>query len=133
MIEIVINNEDIFQKDLSKNQNISLKYLAQIIASLKSSGFITTVAGNKSGYILTKHPSTIQIYDIYRAFNPDVKIASCLDGKGNYKKDSQCAIKEFWAGMNNQIKEYIQSKYLNELSEKPAKIKHEQQDLMFHI
>jgi Rrf2 family protein len=60
--------EGVFQKDISKNQDISIKYLDQIIQSLKVAGLIVNVKGKKSGYILTRKPSEITVYDIHRAF-----------------------------------------------------------------
>lgn len=49
MVEIAKADQKtgIFQKDISKNQKISLKYLDQIIQSLKTAGLIVNVKGKK--------------------------------------------------------------------------------------
>jgi len=67
MIEIALNENQsgVLQKDIAKNQQLSEKYLDQIIASLKVSGLIVNAGGKKSGYILNKPLSEIKIYDIY--------------------------------------------------------------------
>ena len=70
MLEIAMNKEQdgVFQKDIAKNQNISIKYLDHIIHSLKASRLIVNVRGKKSGYTLTREPSEITMFDIHNAF-----------------------------------------------------------------
>jgi len=56
VLEIALNGDanGIYQKEIAKNQEISYKYLDQIMNSLKVSGLITKAAGRKSGYVLTR-------------------------------------------------------------------------------
>ncbi|RPJ74506.1 MAG: Rrf2 family transcriptional regulator, partial [Alphaproteobacteria bacterium] len=80
MIEIALASKvkGIYQKDIAKNQEISNKYLDQIIAALKAKGLIRNLKGKKSGYILNHEPSSITIYDIYKAFEPEILLLDCL-------------------------------------------------------
>lgn len=98
MIEIALNDASVgvFQKDISKNQEISVRYLDHIIASLKAAGLITTVKGKKSGYILTRDASEISLYDIHNAFEAGINIVDCLAVSKQCERELSCASKHYW-------------------------------------
>jgi Rrf2 family protein len=135
MIELAIhgNGKGILQKEISERQDISFKYLDQIIASLKASGMITLAKGRMSGYVITKNPAKISIYDIYKAFEHELIIIDCLAGAGTCKRDRLCAAREFWKDLNNLIIEYMKSITLKELAQKQEQINESEAANMFHI
>lgn len=117
MLEIALNktNHGVFQKIISENQEISLKYLDQIIPALKTAGLISNVKGKKSGYVLTCEPSSITIYDIHRAFEPNVCIVPCLEKNVLCKREKGCAARIFWNGLNITIIDFMKSITLEDL------------------
>ncbi|MEF8811359.1 MAG: Rrf2 family transcriptional regulator [Bacteroidales bacterium] len=119
MLEIALQTEQgIFQKEISEKQKISFKYLDQIIASLKAAKLITNVKGKKSGYILTQNAEEITLYDIYRAFEPDMSIVDCLSESIHCPDENLCAPRDFWLGLNTQIIEYLMRYTLKDLVER---------------
>ena len=66
MIDIAINskNEYVSVKDIAIRQDISKKYLEQIMTMLSKANLIETIRGNKGGYKLTKQPREYKIGDI---------------------------------------------------------------------
>jgi Rrf2 family protein len=140
MIELALTSqkegyqkEGIYQKEIAKNQDISFKYLDQIIAGLKSSGLISTVAGKKSGYRLTRDPDKITILEVYNAFNPEFAVVDCLIDGNNCRKNSKCATRYFWEGLNSIIINYMRSTTINDLAKKQKELNQEPQELIFHI
>lgn len=117
MLEIAVNNSPhgIFQKDISKNQEISNRYLDHIIAALKVAGLITSVKGKKSGYMLTRKPSEISIYDIHKAFEPGINIVDCLAANKQCEQELKCASKRIWDELNKLIVDYLENKTLDDL------------------
>lgn len=117
MLEIALKKSlgGILQKDIAENQNISFKYLDQIISSLKSAGLITNAKGKKSGYILTRAPEKITIYDIYKAFGPEINIVECLSEHIHCPDEQHCASRDFWEGLNSTIISYMEGYTLKEL------------------
>ena len=70
MLELALKSdkeEGTLQKEIAENQDVSLKYLDHIIASLKSAGLIVNAGGKKSGYRLNRPAEEISIYDVYSA------------------------------------------------------------------
>ena len=58
-------------KVIGQRQDISIKYLEQLMAILRSSGFVRSVRGSKGGYLLAKAPNQIKISDLF----------FCLEGR----------------------------------------------------
>ena len=135
MVELALDEKKvgIFQKDIAKKQDISFKYLDQIIAGLKSSGLISTVSGKKSGYRLTRNPDVITVLDVYNAFNPEFAVVDCLIDDENCKKYNKCATRGFWEGLNSTLVKYMRSTTINDLAQKQKELDQEPQELIFHI
>ena len=135
MIELAMhwNSRGVYQKDISERQGISFKYLDQIIASLKTSGLIVNSSGRMSGYILSKDPEEISVYDVYKAFEYELVIIDCLTSEGICKRDRNCAARDFWNDLNNIIIEYLESTKLIDLAQKQRQINDNEVENMFYI
>jgi Rrf2 family protein len=117
MVEIAMNDSGsgIFQKDIARNQEISNKYLDHIIQALKASKLISNVKGKKSGYILTRKPSEITLYDVHNAFEPGICIIECLSGNYECKREPDCKVNGFWKNLNENIVRYFKSVTIEDL------------------
>ncbi|MCX6325747.1 MAG: Rrf2 family transcriptional regulator [Bacteroidia bacterium] len=117
ILEIALDESEsgVFQKDIAKRQKISVKYLDNIIAALKTSGLIVNKRGRKSGYILSRKPVDIKILDIHNAFEPGFVIVDCLSGNYVCDLSKQCCVRDFWLGLNNVIINYFESYTLEDL------------------
>jgi len=112
----------IYQKDISKNQEISNKYLDHIIHALKTSQLICNVKGKKSGYILTRKPSEITLFDIHKAFEPGICLIECLSDTYKCKRHEGCLTIGFWDQLNNLIVNFFKSVTLEDLINKKITI-----------
>jgi Rrf2 family protein len=117
ILEIALDESEngVFQKDIAERQKISIKYLDNIIASLKTSGLIVNAKGKKSGYVLSRKPGEIKILDVYFAFEPAIAVVDCLDGNFNCDLSPKCGVKDFWSGLNNLIINYMEYYTLEDL------------------
>jgi Rrf2 family protein len=117
VLEIALSDstDGIFQKDIAQKQEISVRYLDHIIAALKAAGLITTIRGKKSGYILTRKPGQITLYDIHRAFEPGINIVDCLAVNKSCEKEMTCASKFYWDELNHLIEQYLKSTTIADL------------------
>ncbi len=120
VLEIALNDceNGIYQKDISKNQDISYKYLDQILSALKAAGIVTKAGGRKSGYVLTRKPSEITVYDVHNAFEPGICVIDCVAVNFSCKKENNCALKGFWGDLNNQIINYFKATTIDDLMKK---------------
>jgi len=116
------NTDGIYQKEIAQNQEISYKYLDQIMNSLKIAGLITKAAGPKKGYILTRKPADITVYDIHTAFEPGICVIDCMAPGFPCNRDKFCSLKGFWGNLNNQIIQYFKSTTIEHLIEEQIKL-----------
>lgn len=135
MVELTLayGGKGILQKDISDNQEISLKYLDQIIASLKAAGLIVRIGGRKGGYALARQPQHITTYDIYKAFEGDVLINDCIHDEEMLSQKKFCAVIEFWDGLNTQVIDYLKSTSLADIAERQKKLSQESEELVYMI
>jgi Rrf2 family protein len=74
-------------KDVSKRQNISLKYLEQLIIKLKNAGIVKSQRGPFGGHMLAKRADTITVGDIVRTLENTTAITDCAE-----RQDKLCGI-----------------------------------------
>ncbi|OFX67433.1 MAG: Rrf2 family transcriptional regulator [Bacteroidetes bacterium GWE2_29_8] len=119
MIEIGKDNSGngVFQKDISLNQQISIKYLDHIIHALKVAGLIINVKGKKSGYLISRPANKITMYDIHKAFSPEISVVECVNSKQNCEQAKHCSAQKFWIGLNDNIINHFKSFTLRQMIE----------------
>lgn len=125
VLEIALNNSEsgIYQKDIAKNQDISYKYLDQIINGLKVAGIVSKAGGRKSGYILTRPPEKITVYDVHNAFEPGICVIDCIsDHTAQCKREGICAMRGFWGKLNNKVIRYFKSVTIRDLMDDHIKL-----------
>lgn len=117
MVDLAMNDNGNFisLKDIATRQEISNKYLEQIIAMLNKKGYLETARGNNGGYKLAKKPSEYKIGDILRATEGDLTPIYCLTEEGECSRKENCKTHSFWKGLDNVIGNYVDSKTLEDL------------------
>jgi len=119
MIEIAtfLEPEGKLQKDIAKNQNISLKYLDVIISSLKLKGLIVNSKGKGSGYKLAKPANEISMLDIYTAFE-QIVIVDCINNISFCDRSiHECKARNFWCDFREEFKNILATKSLEQIIE----------------
>lgn len=103
-------------KDISLRQDISIKYLEQIISLLCKSGLLQSTRGAQGGYKLSKKPEEYRVGDILRVTEGCLSPVSCLEKPENLcsRKDI-CPTLSFWTGLEKHIIEYVDSYTLKDL------------------
>ena len=94
---------------ISDFSGVSAKYLEQIIPELKDKGLLTSIQGKYGGYMLTKKPEDISLFDIYSAFSKKVLIDKSIKDKG-LELD-----KLIWEDMEDSLIEKMKSLSLEQL------------------
>lgn len=81
---------------IAKRQDISVKYLEQIIIPLKKAGYIKSVRGPKGGHALTKPPEEITIGEIVRMLEGDISLSRCIENPEICDRSDTCATRDIW-------------------------------------
>ena len=118
MLDIALNSngENVALKDIAARQNISIKYLEQIIGQLCKFGLLKSTRGSQGGYKLTKEPKEYKIGDILRVTEGDLAPIACLEGEDNTcPRSFECITLGFWEGLYAVINEYVDNYTLEDL------------------
>lgn len=114
MEDIAKHDEYVSIGDISKRQNISLKYCERIIAMLTKSKLLLSMRGANGGYKLAKQPNEISIFEILFSTGDQTKLAKCTIGT-NCEKMEKCDAMQVWVKLDNLINDYLQSVTLEDL------------------
>ncbi|MGN0416519.1 MULTISPECIES: RrF2 family transcriptional regulator [Anaerostipes] len=112
-------------KDVSKRQNISVKYLEQIVRQLGICGYLKSLRGPYGGYQLARKPEDYTIYEILKITEGSLQPVACLDDPVNQcERYRDCPTIEIWEGLGKVVYEYLNNITLQELVDH-AKLKGE--------
>lgn len=104
------NGENISLKDVSKRQDISLKYLEQIVNMLSKAGFLKSQRGSQGGYKLLRKPEEYTIGDILRVTEGELAPVSCLEGDADLcQRAGSCPTIKLWKGLYKTVNDYLDS------------------------
>ncbi|GFI55130.1 HTH-type transcriptional regulator CymR [Clostridiales bacterium] len=95
-------------KDIAERQNISKKYLEQIIPIFNKSGILKTTRGSQGGYQLSKTPDKYTVGDILRLTEGSLSPISCAEEEpAECERSGDCAMLPVWQGLYKVINEYL--------------------------
>ena len=95
-------------KEIAERQNISKKYLEQIVPVLNKSDVLKTNRGFQGGYRLSKSPEKYTVGEILRITEGSLSPVACLDQDPiACERSGECATLPIWQGLNRVINEYL--------------------------
>ena len=104
--------------EISKRENISVKYLEQLIIPLKKAHFIKSVRGPKGGHMLAKSPEKITVGDIVRILEGGITLSSCIENPEVCDRTTKCLVRGVWEEttkvMYDKLNSITLSKMINE-------------------
>lgn len=115
-------------RQIAEKQNISDRYLEQLLATLRRGGLVKSQRGAKGGYLLAQEPWQITLLDLVK----------CLEGSEGLNQDGpqistpeQAVVKEIWDEIDQHLKAQLETYNLQNLSEQ--RNNKQQVDLMYYI
>ncbi len=115
MLDLGVHGEDspVPLNDVSKRQNISLKYLEQLTVKLKKAGMIKSLRGPSGGHMIAKPANEITIGMIVRALEEKLGITDCTDNTKNLcgicNMAGDCLSRWVWVEATNAMFECLDS------------------------
>jgi len=127
-LAMAYNENVISLHEIAGSENISEKFLENIISSIKAKGMVKVRRGAKGGYYLAKAPSEITMNEIFNALEADILNREW--DKHDELTIADTVIKKYLLEFQNEISKILNSKTLEDL-----KVIYEKQnpDQMFYI
>ena len=106
-------------KEVARRQDISDKYLENIVKSLVHGGVLSGLRGKGGGYRLTGSPEQYTVADILRLTEGPLAPVACLvPGAAPCSRMSECSTLGLWKGLDRVITEYLEGVTLADLMRK---------------
>lgn len=117
MLELALNFDkgNIFLKDIAKKEEISEKYLSQLVIPLKASGLISSSRGAHGGYRLAKPLSQITLKEIIQVLEGNLSLVECVKNPSVCSRVSKCVTRDIWEKLDGKISGVLNSFTLKDL------------------
>jgi len=105
-------------REIAEKQNISFKYLEQIMAPLRNAGIVESHQGKGGGFSLARPPEDITLEEVYRAFEGSPAPVQCLEEGGTCSLQRVCPSRETWEEIRERILDVLRNTTLRDLEER---------------
>lgn len=92
---------------ISKRQGIPVKYLEQLIRTLKKAQLVSSVRGPKGGHEMSCHPKEVSLGDLVRLFEGQEDLVACISSPDNCPKSADCKVRIAWQEATNAMFEKL--------------------------
>ena len=98
MLDLAAHNtgDPVRLKDVAARQEISDKYLEQIISVLNKAGFVRSIRGPMGGYVLTRRPEEYTVGMILRLTEGSLAPVECTETPGTCDREEECVTRILW-------------------------------------
>jgi len=121
MVDLALANADEFVtiKSIAARQDISVKYLEQIITVLSRAGFVKSARGAQGGYKLAKPAEDYTVGMILRQIEGSLVPVACMEDDPNQcPRCDQCVTLDVWKQLNDAISSVVDHMTLADLAAK---------------
>ncbi|OGP93107.1 MAG: hypothetical protein A2156_08210 [Deltaproteobacteria bacterium RBG_16_48_10] len=102
-------------KEIAKSQDISIKYLEQVIIPLRTVGLVKSVRGSKGGYSLARSPSEICLFDVVEILEGPLYLVDCVRDPKVCKRSPSCVTRDIWGDVSEALHRVLKSITLEEM------------------
>ena len=108
MLDLAIydTGEPVSLKEIAVRQEISEKYLEQIISLINKAGFVVSIRGANGGYRLRQPPKAYTVGDILRVTEGSLAPVSCVEAADCSRRDF-CVTNRVWQKMDEAVTEVV--------------------------
>ena len=103
---------------IAKRQDVSVKYLEQLIIPLKKADFIMSVRGPKGGHMLSRSPDKITVGEIVKVLEGSIDLLECISGHDSCERSENCLIRGVWEEATRVMYDKLNSITLSNVIEK---------------
>ena len=125
LVDIATHQDDGFiaLKTIADRQNISKKYLEQIVPVLGKAGILQANRGFQGGYSLGRPASEISVGEVLRLTEGGLAPVSCIIDDSHVLCDrmTDCPTLPVWQGLGRVINEYLDSVSIQDITDQSAK------------
>jgi Rrf2 family protein len=101
--------------EIAKRQDISVKYLEQLIIPLKKAHYINSVRGPKGGHVLAKPPQEITVGEIVELLEGGINLTDCVENPDTCDRSQTCLTRGVWETATRAMYQELNSITLSDM------------------
>ncbi|HID94193.1 MAG TPA: Rrf2 family transcriptional regulator [bacterium (Candidatus Stahlbacteria)] len=105
-------------RDIAERQEISKKYLEQIVIPLEAAGLVRSIRGVGGGYVLARAPAEIRLDEIVRILGGPLTLIDCVEDPRCCSRVNSCATRDLWRRMADALSRVLEPESLQDLVNK---------------
>ena len=94
---------------ISESQEISGKYLEQVVGTLRRADLITSHKGVRGGYTLSRTPGEINLWEVITALDNHTTLVDCVLEPEVCDRSDDCLTRSIWILLSNRMQEFWKS------------------------
>jgi Rrf2 family protein len=99
----------IYLKDIAERQEVSVKYLWQLINPLKTKGLVNSTRGAHGGYVLGKEPGLISLKEILQVLEGSLCLVDCVDTPSLCERSPSCISRDIWEEASKGLQQMLEN------------------------
>ncbi len=123
MLDLATNEADgpVLLRELAGRQNLSSKYLEQLVGPLRKAGLVKSKRGVKGGFLLAKPPEQIRLLEIVEAVEGPLVLVHCVLHPEGCPRYARCVTTEVWGEVTQNIRDVLRRITLADLMKRQKK------------
>ena len=120
MLELAVGygNGPVAVKDMALRQELSVKYVEHLMASLKNAGLVNAVHGAHGGYVLTRSPGAIKLLEVFEVLDGPLSLVPCAASPEACLRKKACVMRDVWVEAGEAVAGVLGSVTLADMAER---------------
>lgn len=102
-------------KTIASREDISNKYLEQLMTILKTSGLVRSLRGPKGGYMLARAPNEVKLDEVFTVLEGPLVTVECLQHPEFCPRCAECITRQVWSDVQDAILGVLEAISLQDL------------------
>jgi len=134
MVDLALhsNGKPVLVQSIAERQEISRKYLENLLVSLKTAGIVRSLRGARGGYVLARPAEDITMEELVIALEGPPTLIDCLEDPAACHRVDFCATRDLWKEMTLSLRSLLKRTTLADLADR-AKEKIDAAGSMYYI
>jgi len=117
LINLIQNysNKPVNIEKIAKDEGISIRYLENIFTKLRAGGILKSKKGKSGGFMLSKSPSKINLFEIIEILEKDKTLVECLKSGKSCDRIDKCIAKDFYFFISKNIENSLKNITLEDI------------------
>lgn len=110
----------ILVREIAEREDISVRYLEQLLLPLKAAGIVRATRGANGGFTLAKKPSEINLREIIQIMEGSTGFTECTDNKDICPRSDSCVLRDSWIEVTDAANKVMEATTLQLLVERQS-------------